>query len=291
MGIPIIQEIWDGLRWIIDFFIDKVPKPLKVIIFLLFLLLFGSLVSFFMQLSGIHCNSSKDVVKVSTLDIGTNLAIGWETSKEVFDSDNLTICEVHPEKCGNENDCYFYAKQLDTGFYEECNTTNSSDCKYYLKNGACHNCTQPDKFFSQTFYFFIPDSYHPCVSNAYPLDEFTAYLRYFRGCGSSCYVPDHYLWNQSTGQYECADSQYCGATATLEANPIIDQKLNKAGAELVYSISEGSRSYMRMVYIKCNNNFNPRLTFFGLDLLDYKIWLFMIVIYVLVVILIQIKPK
>jgi len=292
MGLPIVQEIFDGIRWLIDFFIDKVPRPMKILIFLLFLLLFGSIISLFLQLAGVHCNASKEVVKVSTFDIGTNLALVWETSKRTFIEENLTICDVHPERCGSEHECYFFARQLDTGNYEECNTTNTStDCKYYLKEGTCHNCTDGEICFQDSIILWFCGNWHDvCLDNAYPSEHGTL-TDSLTGCGSSCYVPDHYLWNQTTGQYECVDSQYCGVGATIEADPIIDQKLKKAGAELIYKVSEGRQSYTRMIYIRCNNDYNPRLTFFGIDLLDYKLWLLMIVIYVLVVLFFKLKQK
>lgn len=292
MGIPIISEIWDGIRWIIDFFVSKVPAPIKFLIFLLFLLIFGSLISLFLHLSGVHCNSDKDVVKVSITDIGTNIAIMFEDSKRIFTESNLSICDVHPDRCGSEHDCYFFARELDNGLFVECNITNSSsDCGYYLKDGQCHNCTEQEICFQESMnWIFCGDWHSVCVDNAYPSDYSTAYDT-FMGCGSACFVPEHYIWNFTSGQYECKDLDYCGVGATKEQTSIIDEKLLRAGAELIYPSGEAGRDYKGVVYLKCNADFNPRLTFFGIDLFDYKIWLFLVIIYILVILLFKLNRQ
>lgn len=297
MGIPIIQEIFDGIRWLIDFFMNKIPRPLQILIFLLFLLVFGSLISFFLQIAGVHCNSSKEVVKVDTFDVGTNIAIIWEDTDRVFSEQNLTICDAHPDKCGQEHDCYFYAEQLDSGYYTECNTTNSSvDCGYYLREGNCHNCTDTEICFADTvidFLWLIPfcGNWHDvCSDDAYPSDSNTI-TDLLTGCGSACYVPENYVWNFTTGVYECSNPTICGVNATAQANPVVDQKLLRAGAERIYTTSSTDRSYTSMIRLKCNANFKPRLTFFGIDLLSYQLWLFMIVIYVLVMLMFKLRNK
>lgn len=290
MGLPIVSEIFDGLRWIVDFFINKIPKPLKVLIFLLFLLLFSSLITFMLHFSGIHCNSDKLVVRTSPLDIGTNVALIWETQERIFSEQTLSICDAHPDKCGVENECYFYAQKLDNGLYSECNSTNAtSECGYYLKDGNCHTCNAEEICFQESMnWIFCGDWHDVCLENAYP-SEYDTTFDHFSGCGSSCYVPDNYLWNVSTGQYECADETYCGENPTIVADPVIDEKLMRAGAKLVYPITTNEKSYTRMVYLKCDSEFNPRLTFYGIDILDYKMWVFLIVIYILAILLFKMK--
>jgi hypothetical protein len=289
IGITIVQEIWDGIRFIINFFVEKVPTPIKFLIFLLFLLFFGATVSFILHLSGIHCNSAKEVVKTNWLDVGTNIALIWEDSSRTFTEDNLSICDVHPEYCGNENECYFYAQQLDNGLYASCNLTNaSSECKYYLKEGTCHNCTEQEICFQESMFWIFCGNWHSvCIDNAYSTE--TNFRDTLTGCGSACFVPQHYLWNISTGQYECADTDYCGAGATIEQDPIIDEKLKRANAERVYATKDSHKSYTSLVLLKCNNNFNPRLTFFGVDVFDYRFWLLMAVVWVMAMFLFKLN--
>ena len=289
MGIPIIDEVFSGIRWLIDFFMNKVPAPIKFLIFLLFLLFFGSMISFVLHLTGVHCNSDKEVVKTDFLDVGTNLALVWEDSKRIFSEQTLTICDVHPEKCGSESECYYHARELDNGLYVTCNQSiPEADCKYYLRDGICHNCTNQEICFQESMFWIFCGTWHDiCLDDAY-YSEVTLYDT-FTGCGSTCYPPEHYFWNQTSGQYECKDLDYCGVGATKVQNPIIDEKLLKANAELIYTSEEKRRNYKSLVYIKCNNNYNPRLTIFGIDIFDYKIWLFLVVIYVLVILLFKLN--
>jgi len=292
VGIPIVSEIFDGIRWVIDFFINKVPTPMKFFIFLLFLLFFGSMISLTLHLTGIHCNSAKQVVKVDFTDIGTNIALIWEDSKRTFVDETLTICDVHPDRCGQENECYFFARQLENGLYTNCNLTNSSsDCKYYLKEGVCHNCNNQEICFQESMFWIFCGNWHDvCIDNALWVNESTL-TSALTGCGSACLTPKHYVWNITTGQYHCYDSEYCGVNATIVQSPVIDEKLLRAGAERVYATTQQDRDYRSVVRIKCNNNFNPRLTFFGIDIFDYKIWLFLAVIWVLVMLFFKLNRK
>jgi len=289
MGIPIISEIWDGVRFIINFFFDKIPKPLQMLIFLVFLLVFGTLISFFLQIGGIHCNSNNDVVKVDILDIGTNLVLIWETRDEPFTSQNLTICQAHPEKCGRESECFFYAQERNDGYYDYCNMTSGNEnCTYFLRDGLCHNCTEREICFKDAQFFFICGNWNSvCIDNAFSTGRESTDK--FFGCSSACFVPENYVWNTTTGLYHCADQNRCGVNATIEADPIIDEKLLKAGAELIYPETQSKYDYRNLVKIKCNNNFNPRFTFFGIDIFDYKIWLLLIVIWVMVMFLFKLK--
>lgn len=292
MGLPILSEIWDGIRWIIDFFINKVPAPIKFLIFLVFLLFFGTLISLTLHLTGIHCNSAKEVVKVDFTQLGTNIALIWEDSKRTYEGQTLTICDVHPDRCGSENECYFFARQLENGLYANCILTNSSsDCKYYLKEGVCHDCDNQEICFQESMTWIFCGNWHDvCIDNAYPPNE-SSLTSGLTGCGSACLSPEHYFWNITSGQYECADLDYCGVGATLVQNPAIDEKLLKAGAERIYPTTQQDRDYRSVVTIKCNNNFNPRLTFFGVDIFNYQIWLFLAVIWVLAVIFFKLKKS
>ena len=82
---------------------------------------------------------------------------------------------------------------------------------------------------------------------------------------------------------------FCGASATIEQDPEIDQRLKRAGAELIYNDVSNDNSYNRFVYLKCTNKFKPRITFFGLDIFDYKIWLLLYVVFLITVIFFKLK--
>lgn len=297
MGLPILDEIFQGIRWVIDFFMNKAPAPILIIIFLLFLLVFGSLLSFMFQLIGLHCNGDKKVVKVDTWDIATNLGLVWEDRKQVFTSHNVSICEAYPQYCGAEHECYIYAMQLDNGYFVNCNLTNSSsDCRYYLREGNCQNCSEQEICFQDDVRTFIVPFCGQwnsvCMGNAYPIDDSTlnelGTQTGITGCGSACRPPDHYLWNYTSGQYECNEPDYCGLNPTKSSRSSIDQKLIRAGATLLYP-DRMSNNIDRAIIIKCNKDYNPTLTFFGVPVLDYRIWMILIVISILATVLFKLK--
>jgi len=294
MGIPIIGEIWDGIRWIIDFFINKTPTPIKVMIFLLFLLLFGVIISFFLHLTGIHCNSNLDVVKTSVIDVSTNLRVLFLTKDGVLTGQTATICDAHPDMCGSENDCYYFARlQNGSGFYEECNVTSTDpNCQYLMKSGSCFDCTSKEICFNPVGAFLFFNGFctwhDVCISDADYIDYST--VDYSISCSGKldCSVPRGYVWNITDGLYHCVDDNICGLNAT-ESSPIIDEYLNNAGGELLYSDSSEVKDYTKAISIKCDNRLNPNLTFFGIPIFSYKIWLVLIVIYVMFMFLSTIK--
>ena len=287
--VAILTDIIEGIKFLINFFIDKSPKAVKILFFLLFLLFFGNLINFMLQMSGIHCDSDKEPQKISMLDFGTNVKLLRETNPDRYLSGNeLTICEAHPSKCGEERSCYYYMYQLPTGGYGLCNETNSSaNCEYYLNDGSCHNCTYGERCIQDNeFWIFCGTYYDVCLTDAYyGGQQVTDFLT---KCIETCDVPLNYVWNMTTGTYHCLDLALCGNGVTPEQTAV-DEILTKAGATHLYGDSLNDNDYRRAVSVKCNNNLNPRLTFFKLDIFDYKMWLVLIVLYVMFIFLTMIK--
>jgi len=292
MGFPIISEIWDGIRWFIDFVFNKFPKPLLYIIFLLSLIVFGSFISWTLQIAGIHCNSDKDAVKV-TLDnsntnfmeyISFNANLLFYEEDIILKGDNLSICQVHPQKCGRENDCYLYAKEIEFKNYEICNQTNSTPeigCNYLLLGAGCHDCitktiTLQNKFFA----LFTGDWYDVCVSDALPYGRDNDSDIWSDCFGDACVVPKYYYFDMETGQYICTNLTICGTNSTYR-NSRLDEMLETAGAELIYPPISNNNDYRKAIQISCSNDYKPRLTFFGIDIFDYKIWVLLTIIYVM----------
>jgi len=288
VGIPIVSEIWDGIRWIINFFVDKVPTPLKFLIFLLFLLFFGTLISVMLHLTGIHCNSDKDVVKTEALDIKTNIIV-WRETNNVLTEQGYKISEIHRWNKLAGVDC-FYLLDDSSGEHEFCKNSTDPNCEYYYRDSDCFNCTSVDAGYIWDEGSFLPTNVGDvCDGTAYKI-EWDIFDRWIV-CEKLCQIPEHYVYNSSTGTYTCIDLDYCGSNATLESIPRMDDLLHDSNAELIYPITQSDRDYRSVVRIKCNNNFNPRLTFFGIDIFDYKIWLFLAVIWVLVMLFFKLNRK
>jgi hypothetical protein len=299
MGIPVVSEIWDGLRWVIDLFISKAPRPLQIIIFLLMLLLFSNVIIGMLHLIGVHCNESGEPVKTSFFDIGTNVWIFYDTTiKAKFSGNSISYSSAHPYVkysvglFGGDN-CVFALKQNVNGTYEFCESINDTDCRYYYReepegqgiiNEGCVRCNVTD-------IGWVYDPSQPvthkvnvgtiCSDDAYlPTNSPSIFTNIFT-CNHDCKIPTHYKWSFMNGQYECIDLDYCGANATKEVSYEFNNRLKDAGATLIYKDSD-TKSFDKAVYLKCNKDFNPRLTFFGIDVFDYKIWLLLLIIAVMV---------
>ena len=294
MGLPIVSEIWDGIRWIIDFFINKSPKPIKILLFLLFLLLFGSIISFFLHLSGIHCTTEKEVVKNDVIDIAGNMNLIWIKNHNIDFDENVTLDEVHPYRDIGFGICQRQYRQTNLGCYVACDNITDSDCDYYYTGGEeCYTCNETTlKMCEETGSFFGSELFGSgsgipyCSGDAYP-KEWTWTQKWLK-CNRRCEIPLGYKWDSDEGYYLCDDDDICGANATNRPQTRLDDALTQTGATLLYDNTE-KRDYKKLITIKCTNNLNPELTFFGIPVFNYKIWLIIIVIAIMFIFLTNIK--
>lgn len=91
-----------------------------------------------------------------------------------------------------------------------------------------------------------------------------------------CAPPEGYFYNMSASMYQCSDPACVNKTLTD-----YDTELYTiAGAAPFYSTSTKSYDFKKLIYLKCqrNNKVNIRLTFFGIDVFDYKLWLALFVL-------------
>lgn len=278
MGIPILSDIIDGFKWLIDFFVDKVPKPIKYILFLLLLLLFASLIPFFLHMIGIHCNSDKEPLKANSFDFFANYGI-YKEQENLLIGQNLTFEEVHPDT--DLRTCVFYMFD-NNGFVEQCIDFDNSSCNYHYRWGSDFDCTTK-VLCQENFYLGLFDSCDEyCISDVYPQDNL------FSTAEADCFIPEGYAWSLTDGIYYCVNDTICGEEG--EGFNIIDEKLKSINAEPIYSEGKNDKSYKNVVKIKCDSNYNPQITFFGLPIFDYKFWVLLTLAGLLIVMLIKIRP-
>ena len=296
MGLPIVSDIADFLRWVIDLFVNRTPRPIQVIIFLLFLLLFGNLFSWVLHLSGVHCNSELEPVKTQTFDVVTNVKIFWWIQQDEFTDPNISVSEVHPwggiiSQSGDAIDqCIVELKYNPTkDRYEFCDAINDSNCTVYYDNAECFNCTELDVGWAYnpdaTFKYFNKGKV--CDSDAEPRFDLNWFQRNYL-CNPLCAIPEHYAFSRANLNFYCTDLDYCGVNATQPANPRVDEELLLADAELIYT-DDDDNSIENFIGITCSDNYNPKIAVFGIDIFDYRIWVLMIVLYVMVIFLTKIK--
>jgi hypothetical protein len=244
-------------------------------IFLLFITIVGLLMSSMMHIFGVHCNSNKEVVKTDALAFWDNARVMF-ASNEVLSGSSYTLEQLYPKL--TFSDVVFWGRLNHTvGLYEDCNENDSTGCLYYLLHGACYNCTYGDVCIAKTL-FFCGQYVQICKGDAY---EWTS-----GSIGSSAVclqdyakIPHNYLWNATSGQYECANLAVCGPNATGVANTQLDDLLQSMGAKSYYTDSS-QKSINRVVGITCIG-YAPSLAFFSFPILDFRVWVLIAVIFVM----------
>jgi len=281
LGIPILEDIFNGIKFLINFFMDKAPKPIKILFFLLFLIAFGNMIVWLLHLTGLHCNTDKEVIKTDTFDIVTNVKILWSASQGTLTGQTATVQEAHPYTRfvywqSALDSCTWYMKN-DSGSFTICNNINTTDCFYYYRQADCHDCTPIDVGWIYNPNSLINWNYEGEVCGDGARYQDNSWFKNIFACESLCNIPEHYSWNYEDGLFECEDLDYCGLNATEEPDTEIDFLLKQAGGELLYP-TNAEKSYDRLITIKCTDNYNPELTFFGIPIFSYKIWLMLIII-------------
>ena len=285
MGLPIIQEVWDGIRWAIDFFMDKIPRPLQILIFLLFLVLFASMIPFFLHLVGVHCDSHSVVKKVSLLKVSTNVQLAYIGANEYINISsyvppNIETLGLPTESC-RKPVCYSkgrYFWQSD----DECD--NKTIIYPYLTTllswSRCTVC-QGDVNHTTILGLLGTDSYYLCFGDAYPINKTDMnFYQSFTCDEDRCMPPFYYYYEYDTGTYDCLNETYCGENASVILSRA-DILLEQADAERMYAASADDRSYDKAIQVKCDKEFNPQIYFYKIPIFNYKIWLLLVVVYVM----------
>lgn len=125
-----------------------------------------------------------------------------------------------------------------------------------------------------------------CLDDARPI-PLTLSCRW-RGVGS-CSIPKGYVWNATTGTLLCEDDDICGDNAT-DAYTDLNLKIDEAGGELLYQGNEeDEHSYMRVVGISCDDDYDPQIAFFSIPIFDFRIWVLLYVLAAMFLFLHKIK--
>jgi len=289
MGLPILQELWDGVRWIIDFFVDKTPRPIQFLIFMLMLVVFTTLIPSFLHITGIHCNSDKEPMKLSPFNFFENIGYLYIDKDDLFNKSAYV-----PDKSSVVSACVWAV----------CNVSG----EYYYAGSGCVNSTIEYKLQSVGDYFGCvlcnkTDIYVNMVSGGYdhltyicegdavkiPFEDMNWWQQTFCSEDGDCMPPDHYYFDSTTGLYTCYDLDICGQNISNDSITYeVDQRLAQHGATPLYKdIPE--QDYRRFVEVRCDADLKPNLTFYGIPIFDYKIWLFITIIYVLVMMYFMLK--
>lgn len=299
MSIPILSDIIDGIKWIIDFAFNKAPRPVQIGLFLLILLLFASIIPFMFHIFGIHCNSESNAVKTPTLGFITNLKLAFIDKDEGYnfteyqpDTISLLPYDLGGESCVKPI-CHY---SEDIWYWQSSSNCDNKTIVYpfLTKNWNWQKCVVCNG--SENYTIIRGDTTlagereYLCFGDAYriPDRDMSWVQRAFCDPESRCIPPRNYYYEYDTGKYTCLNPEICGSNVTIgNQTYLIDEELKEADAERLYK--DDVKTYDKAFYFKCDKELNPQLTFFGIPFLDYKIWLIIMVIAVMFIFLTNIK--
>jgi hypothetical protein len=264
------------------------PKALKYIIFLVFVLGIFATIPFMLHMVGIHCDSQKHVVKSDWWNGGVNYEISQLGAKDVYNS-SAYVPQGQNFFAASLDTCVYYLKFKSSSIlgdqnYMYCPSTNTSGCVYALrakKSGlwfwrfdaqpsclTCSNYSYINIVSESGSDSIIPiSSDYYCFSDAYPNNK--------TGCTDACDIPLLYVWNSTSARAVC-NSPLCTGTNTT-AIYTVDILLQQVDAQPFYS-TNNNKDYSKAVGIKCDNNLNPQISAFGIPVFDYRIWILLMVL-------------
>jgi len=294
MGIPIVSEILTGIQFVINFFMDKAPKPLKIIMFLMLLLLFGALIPFMLHSFGIHCTHEGDVVKTNTLSVFTNLKLA------MIDPDaDYNTSSYNPEPIsllGVGESCYSAICMADDGLWrresaDEC-INKTIIYPFVTTQFDWTKCVTCDGDENYTFIHTTGlDSSKGTLcfgdANRIEEDDMNWFQSWVCEPESRCMPPVNYYYEYDTGTFDCLDEDLCGGNLT-EYIPLINEELKSANAKLLYSNND-NKNYKNFILFKCDKKLRPQMTIYGIPLFDYKVWLLLMVVSGMVFVMLRMK--
>jgi hypothetical protein len=256
-------------------FLQSIPKSVKYILFLVFILIILAILPFFLHIFGYHCNSEKQIIKTSIAEFNTNLKLAT-TSGEEF----INLSEYNPSTSIISVDCMYEINYTGSGDkYEEC-FSYSTNCIYVLRYspklfstlGRCISCVNRSYLYITSKAGTNLNGYY-CLGDAYRLNESDMDEGWFQDtCNSDCVMPEGYYYRSSTGTFVCSDFTVCG-NATQTAKKVLDVLLDQADGKRYYPLVVNDKDYNSAVKLKCDNNYDPQITVFGVPLFDYRLWI------------------
>lgn len=139
----------------------------------------------------------------------------------------------------------------------------------------CTNCT------------YDPDSNGGCLTDGYRLEEYSGIGKTFYCEWLGCSPEQGYFFDTSANVFICYED-YC-INKTLE--DYNNRLYSIEGAIPVYQDQLNNNSVYNMIQFKCqeNNPLNIRLTFFGIDVFDYRVWVALALIFALIWVMVNVK--
>lgn len=263
MGIPIINELWNGILTAFRWVSDHTPPFLKFTVIFLFIISFlGFVLPFAFGIFGYHCGQVVDPVdghrpvlkKMSFLDFFDNYKIYSKDPKELNSTDLLL-------------GSYLFGISI-----SDCRFENESD-NYFKDIRDCNNCTGNKVWSGGIFGQWYCDSDVSYV----PLASYGTYDKL--DCeGDPCRIPDYYYYNQTADKVLCLEHEFCGNLTGIE---LVNRILADNNALPVIQ-NPDDESATGLIGLSCNDEYKPVLVVFGIEIFNYMLWVFLFILIALI---------
>jgi len=224
----------DAFRSLLSWFFQTMPKPLLFIVFLMFVVLLSNFIVPIMANSfGYHCDGSGTVWKVNGLDFLVNFDL--MRSKPEISGVYVTI----PFIC------------------------DGGSGKRGKVMGLCTDCPREE---NETL-----NTYSNCIGDGNRLDDYPYWTQKLECEMMKCAPPIGHIYNYTADKFQCVETHCINQTLLEYNNKIYSTRMSMPA----YGGDFDNYTADNVVYFKCQeeNPTNIRLTFFGLDIFDYRIWL------------------
>ena len=279
MAIPVISEILSFLQSIIT----SMPKAMKYILFLFFLIILVWMMPLILHIFGFHCNHSKIVMSTPAYNFIGNMELAFADPNEIYNQSKF-VPKISIWAIGDQR-ATILTRYIDDTTREECSVTNKTDCNYGLvyKSGfltnkpSCINCTnytcaQIEMLagYTETECLCFSDA---VAKSKYEMNNLDIYLTCNEKLNAEYAVPPlSYAYNHTDNTFTCIDSSVCGVAA-IKVRYIIDEKLEEQNAEPFYKAAIDDKNIDSTIRLSCDNNLQPQITIFKIPIFNLQIWL------------------
>ena len=257
MGLPIIGDIYAFISDSVKNALDIIPRQLKFILFLfLITIIGGALLPIFLNFMGVFCIN--DVQATGSVlhpvnNLNTFLAV-MELREEDINSTGYLDVELNCVKLIN-NFTYY-----DGGYCTNCTRINNTNPAYDSEYGGNNLGRCGD------------DAYRIAeVNKSWGQKAFCESLGVESWIATGCEPPLNYRYDYTIEKYLCLDNTVCG-NETPQMRIINDLRVKGYDIKPINS-TDDTPGWLPVV--SCVKQ-KPRITLFGLDIFDIKVWLFFI---------------
>lgn len=273
----VFADVIGAIQRTINWFFTTAPKPLLLLFFLIFIILFASIFGFVLNTTGHFCDTQGNLYKTGFLSIITNVELltSMPSQKEIQEG------VIRPSQTGFFDRTLPQCSPYLTGWtYEQDGIIrNLTPAHYFHDTGRCTQCKNITKTIPPEGGLFSEEYCSDNILLPKSHEDKSLWGKWF--CGAflgSCTIPEGYRYNRINNTFECT-SPLCAATTT----ELWNLKLKETGAKIILQEEIARRDYRNAVSIECEpGRLDPEFKTFGIKIFDYKLWIILLLLTLLV---------